>query len=206
MGLLATLPRATRGHLGEANNTLTRATRGYLQREAVVVRRPGGGLFAPLAQVEGYRRIEAVLGIMLDGNSRVRFIDELETYQSMSGRLWLSGRSAFTTGRQSVVLRPFLPLPSQGELPLQEPAAEGQAGPAPITRKGTAGLVFALESRFTVGEAPAPEYRQGAAGTLWLDGGSRFQAFEIEVEQQRGGDDEIAIIAALLAQEIDRGF
>lgn len=218
MGLLATLPRATRGHLGASNNSLTRATRGYLQREGVVVRRPGGGLFAPEVQVEGYRRHLAVLTLMLDGNSRWRFTDQLETRETMAGRLWLSGQSTFRPGRETVPLRPFLPPFTQGRQPAPgTEQTEGPAAPPPtpaqerlplpgeIRRRGTAGLVFALESRFVVGDPPAPAYRKGAGGTLWLAGASRFTLLDVGEPPRNQSDDEIAIIAALLAQEIDNG-
>ena len=58
MGLLATLPRATRGHLGASNRTLTRATRGWLQAATAVqvVRRAGGLFITHPEEIECFRR------------------------------------------------------------------------------------------------------------------------------------------------------
>lgn len=219
MGLLATLPRATRGHLGAANNSLTRATRGYLQGEEEIPRRPGGGLFAPEIQPsEGRRRIKAVLSIMLDGNSRWRFEDELETRIKSSGWLWLTARSEFTRGsRAPVRLRSISPEPQPAGIRPPTPlnmqtaaatdAADATVIPTPTTarRRSKAGLVLALESRYRLLEAPATTYLERAAGTIWLGGASRFQRFDIDVPSAGNQDDEIALIAALLAQEIGNG-
>lgn len=208
MGLLATLPRATRGHLGAANNSLTRATRGYLQGEEEVVRRPGGGLFAPLLQPsEGRRRIKAVLTIMLDGNSRFRFIDELETRIKSSGWLWLTARSEFERGsRATVRLRSISPAPRQAgtsQTPPDDADARAIPTPTPATRRSKAGLVLALDSRIRTVEAPAPVYRERQGGSLWFDGASRFQRFEIEMPRPNNDDEEIALIAAMLQEQID---
>lgn len=208
MGLLATLPRATRGHLGAANNSLTRATRGYLQGEEEIVRRPGGGLYAPLLQPsEGRRRIKAVLTIMLDGNSRFRFIDELDTRIKSSGWLWLTARSEFKRGsRAPVRLRSLSPAPTPaGIRPTPTDAADARAIPTltPATRRSKAGLVLALDSRITTVEAPAPVYRERQGGGLWLSGASRFREFQVEIPKRKNDDEEIALIAALLQEQID---
>lgn len=219
MGLLATLPRATRGHLGAANNSLTRATRGYLQVAGGPPRRPGGGLFAPeVPPAEMFRSEDAILTLMLDGNSRVQLSGELETNIQIAGRLWITGASKSSAGQARIRLATSdgaavardQSVTTTEQLQLDAEPRSLQAdttAPPLIHRRGTAGLVLAQESRAAWREAPAPDQAESAAGTLWLAGASRFRSFVIDIPTDNSAgqqDEEIVLIAALLRQELDR--
>jgi hypothetical protein len=215
MGLLATLPRATRGHLGAANRALTRATRGYLQIAGVARRRVSGGLFAPeLPETEPYRRLTSVLIIGLDGNSDLAFGDRDDRIEVMTGRIWLDGGTTFTPGRQAPRLRVVdsmesasAPTPSPTAAPAQ-PEGEPEALVAPAKRQPDprsthialgGGLVLASESRAQGGEAPTPVRADLAGGSLWLSGETRFRRLEIDVPGSNS-DEELALIIAMLEE------
>ena len=213
MGLLATLPRATRGHLGAANNSLTRATRGYLQG-VQVVRRPGGGLFAPPLKItEPRRRIKTLLLLALDGNSHWQITRNLEIILKPSGRLWLTGASVIRLGRRaSIQLRAISPRPELVR-PIKPIAEDAEPVAAPILRRrlatihrrGSAGVVISLDSRIKVSKALAPIRIEGAGGGLWIDARSKIRRFQIEIDTNNRSDEEIMLIAALLAKEIGNG-
>jgi hypothetical protein len=213
MGLLATLPRATRGHLGAANDSLTRATRGYLQDQEVVVRRPGGGLFAPEieVEVEFFRQHESRLQLHLDGASDFALHSADDAHEILTGRLWLNGHSLTRLSERAIPLRAITS-------PSRTPPALRTATPITPTRlqparslvnvtsrrvAGTAGVVVALQSAIRVGKAPRPTFPERTGGALWLDGASRFRPIDLGLPQEPRTKDQIAIIAAMLAEILD---
>lgn len=217
MGLLATLPRATNGHLGAANRALTRATHGWLQTGQLAPRRPGGGLFAPvLPESEQYRRIVSVLCIGIDGNSSFALVSDQDQHEKLTGRLWLNGASGIQTGREEPdVLRvveapPSLRVETADEDPQASEPTDARtdipATPGPVgqTRiRGRAGLVLAAESRFNEIDPPATTYAELAGGTLWFGGGSRFTALDVGIDVTDKSDEELTLIIAMLQEMIN---
>jgi len=210
MGLLATLPRATRGHLGDANDSLTRATRGYLQNAAAVipepVRRAGGGL--RLIEPEWYRAQDSIFYLTLDGFTTAALEDGQTLVADSQIELELTGR---TTARMIEPAR-TRPAPVTASPPKPQAVATRKAASSPppaapagdaerhrLTQSVTTALEIDAKSDARVLD-PTPS-TQGISlrGSLWLSGESR-----IEVTQQ-GTDDELVVITALLAKELDRG-
>ncbi len=213
MGLLATLPRATRGHLGAANDTLTRASRGYLQDVEVVVRRPGGGLFAPEieVEVEFFRQHESRLQLHLDGASDFALRGQDHAHEILTGRLWLNGHSRTRLSDRAIPLRAITsPSRRPPALRVVTPAAPTRPQPARsfvnVAHRriaGRAGLVVDLHSAIRIGRAPRPAFPERTGGALWLDGGSRFREIDVGLAQEPRTKDQIAIITAMLAEILD---
>ncbi len=109
MGLVSTLPRATRGHLGTAHNTLTRATRGYLQiTGAAPPRRRAGGLYAPFEPPPEptYRREDLTLALRLDLTLEAVFRSGREHHELVVLSLGIDAELNATTGRAALVTPP----------------------------------------------------------------------------------------------------
>jgi hypothetical protein len=51
----------------------------------------------------------------------------------------------------------------------------------------------------------APIRIEGAGGGLWIDARSKIRRFQIEIDTNNRSDEEIMLIAALLAKEIGNG-
>jgi hypothetical protein len=213
MGLLATLPRATRGHLGASNRTLTRATRGWLQAATAVqvVRRAGGLFITHPEEIEWYRRHDSVLYLTLEGASRARQqTGEGQRIQAIL-EVTLDGTS---TARQIARPRPT-PVPAAPSVPQRQPTVSAPAAPAPaaaqpapapgapqrhrLTQRVTSALEIDAATSARLLAIPQAPQSARLAGALSLDGVSRSRLID------KRTDDEIVIITALLAKELDHG-
>lgn len=213
MGLLATLPRATRGHLGNANNSLTRATRGWIQSEAGVipepVRRAGGGL--RLIEPEWYRVQDSIFYLTLDGFTTAAIRDPQILVADSQIELELTGRTTarmIEPARETPRLAPVTASPPRPRAVATQRAAPVPASVAPagdaerhiLTQGVTTALEVDAKSDARVLDQSPSTQGISLRGSLWLSGESRFNLIE-----PAPGDDELVIITALLAKELDHG-
>jgi hypothetical protein len=221
MALLATLPRATRGHLGASNNTLTRSTRGWLQSAVgVVVRRPSGGLFVTPPPVEFYREERSLLVIQLDLVARVVLTDPLvtEVREPMVMALDMVGEPRLEKNLAQVLPFPSPKVTPQGT-PAQAPAksnataepaaAIAEPAPAPqrhpLTLEGKlAGGLWLDMGGEPVLEGPPPDLvPEIAQAGLYINLGGTVELTPPIIRRDR--DEDLVLLAAMLEKELNNG-